>query len=177
MNNVEKNKSLKVITKHIFQHNVYVKQMTYPDANSTYHGHHHDYDHITLIAAGKVKVKFKAIPEMNIPEETKEYSAVDTFVTRAFREHEITSLEPNTVVCCVHAIRDSEGDILAIPPRVGHEQDPDEKFESWHKACEAMSEIKKTRMAFSATPQDLNEMYKRAEKEGTLVSGSQDMLL
>lgn len=177
MSNVEKNKGKAVEVKHLYQHNVYIKQMTYRDAGTTYHGHHHDYDHVTLIVSGRVRVKFKSIPEMNIPDEVREYTGVDMFVTRSFREHEITSLEPNTVVCCVHALRNEDGDIIELDYNEENKHDPDLKFQSWADAKQALGNEKRKRIAFTATPKELNNMYKRAEKEGVLVEGSQDILV
>lgn len=177
MSQVQKNKGNGVKTRHIYQHNIYLKEMTYPTAGMSYHGHHHDFDHVTMIASGGVRVVFGAIPEMGIPEETREYRAVDMFVTRSFREHTITSLEPNTVVCCVHAIRNEEGEIINLAAREGHEHDPDEKFQSWNDAAQAVGNLRRGRLAFTANVKELDEMYKRAEEEGVLVPGSGDMLV
>lgn len=176
MSNVEKNKDLKMEVNHIYQHNVYVKEMRFTESNQTYCGHHHDYDHVTMVAAGKVRVKFAAIPEAGIEEEVKEYNAVSTFVTRSFREHEITALTPDTVVCCIHAIRDVNGEIIVPEIDEEHKHDPDHKFHSMNQVARTIGK-KSGRMAFTATEQDKDKMFKRAEKEGTLVQGSGDMLL
>lgn len=166
----------KVKTQHVYQHNVYLKQMNFDDPNITYCGHHHDYDHVTLVASGSVRVKFAAVPEAGIPEEYREYKAVSTFVTRSFREHEITSLEPNTVVCCVHAVREENGEIIVPHVDEEHRHDPDHKFQSAQQVADTVG-AKSARWAFDATLQDKDRMFKRAEKEGTLKEGSQDDLI
>ncbi len=167
---------LNIETEHVMQHNVYLKKMNFKEENITYCGHYHDYDHDTLIAAGKVRVKFSAIPEMGIAEETKEYSAVSTFVTRSFREHEITSLAPDTVVCCIHGIREKDGEIIVPVIMEEHHHNPDFKFHSW-------GEFKKTygnvagRVAFTADIEKKQELFNRAVKEGTMKEGSGDDLI
>lgn len=150
--------------------------MNFDDPNITYCGHHHDYDHVTLVASGSVRVKFAAVPEAGIPEEYREYKAVSTFVTRSFREHEITSLEPNTVVCCVHALRDENGEIIVPHVDEEHHHDPDHKFHSSKEVAATVGK-KPGRMAFTASEKDLDTMFERAEKEGTLKEGSQDDLI
>ena len=171
-----KNKDINMEVNHAYQHNIYLKEMKFPDAGTTYCGHHHDYDHVTLVASGRVSVKFGAVPAAGIPEETREYSAVSMFVTRSFREHEITSLEPNTTVCCVHALRDENGEVVFPEIDDDHLHDPDHKF---HSSKEVAATVGKRlgRMAFTASPIDLQKMFERGEKEGTLVPGSQDQLL
>lgn len=171
-----KNVGKEIDTKLIFQHNIFVKQMNFGDANVTYCGHHHDYDHVTLVASGKVRVKFAAVPEAGIPEEVKEYTGVSTFITRSFREHEITSLEPNTVVCCVHAVREENGEIVVPEVDDEHRHDPDHKFHGWGD-IEKIVGKKPQRMAFTAQPVDLDKMIRRADEEGTLVTNSADKLL
>lgn len=173
----EKNTDINMSTEHIMQHNVYVKKMSFPEKDTVYCGHHHDYDHVTMVTKGRVRVKFLAVPEAGIDEEVKEYSAVETFVTRSFREHEITTLEPETVVCCIHAIREENGNPVVPEVPSEHLHDPDYKFHSWEKVSAALKDKKIQRRAFTATLEDKHKMIVRAEKEGTLVAGSGDMLL
>ena len=97
---------------HSYQHNVYVKTMRFKESGFMYCGHHHTYDHVTLVASGKVRVKFGAVPEGNLPEEEKEYTGSSMFVTRSYREHEITALEDKTVCSCIHAIKTTDNEIV-----------------------------------------------------------------
>ena len=176
MEQKHENNKKSVVTNHVYQHNVYLKEMKFEDG-ATYCGHHHDYDHITLVASGKVRVKFGAVPQAGIPEETREYTAVSTFVTRSFREHEITSLEPNTVVCCVHALRDVNGEVIIPEMDEEHHHDPDHKLQSQKDFDAALGDAKLGRKAFTATDVELDQMIKRADKEGTLVENSGDQLI
>lgn len=166
--------NMPVITDHIYQHNVYMKKMCFDRAETVYQGHHHHYDHVTLVASGKVKVKFAAVPEANLEEEVKEYSGVSMFVTRAFRTHEITALEDNTVVCCVHAVRDDNGEVIDIPSDITQPVDSEESLKKI--LIEQNKKIERGR-AFTATTAKKLELIERAEEEGTLVPGSGDMLI
>jgi hypothetical protein len=169
----EKNKKIKMNVRNIYQHNIFMREMSFPESHTTYCGHHHFYDHVTMVASGKVRVKFNAVPEANIPEEIKEYSAVDMFVTRSFRTHEITSLEPNTTVCCIHAIREKNGEIVEpqLPDNLKH--DTNFKFKDVYE-IEAITDKKLKRVMFDAYPADLKKLLDRGNVEGTVVPGSQD---
>jgi len=146
---------------HSYQHNVYVKTMTFKQSGLTYCGHHHTYDHVTLVASGKVRVKFEAVLEGDLPEEEMEYIGSSMFVTRSYRKHEITALEDNTVVCCIHAIRNVEGEIIVydVP---SHIDDAKEKL---------------ALMAYDMTPEEKLKSILRAEEEGTLQPGNADLLI
>lgn len=167
----KKNKNINLKVRNIYQHNIYIREMTFPDSHTTYCGHHHFYDHVTLVASGRVRVKFDSIPQANIPEEIKEYGAVDMFVTRSFRTHEITSLEPNTVVCCIHALREKDGNILEPEVLEEHKHNTDLRYSK-----EEMLAIAKNtkRISLDANSVELGRLLKRGDKEGTAVPGSQD---
>ena len=88
--------------------NVFVKMHHFLDAGDTHEGHAHAFDHITLLAAGKVMMK-------NDNGE-KEFTAPHLIVTPKGIKHQFTALEANTVFCCIHAIRDGDGvDDVASP--------------------------------------------------------------
>lgn len=163
-----------VSTEHIYQHNLYMKKMVFDKAETVYQGHHHTYDHVTLVASGKVRVKFNAVPEANLDEEVKEYTGVSMFVTRAFRTHEVTALEDNTVVCCVHVVRDSDGEVVDIPSDVDR---PVESVEALKEILDKQNKTLEKGLAFTATTAQKLELIDKAEKEGTLVKGSGDMLI
>ena len=164
---------LNVETEHVMQHNVYLKKMNFKEENITYCGHYHEYDHVTLIASGRVRVKFSSIPEMGIPEEIKEYSAVSTFVTRSFREHEITSLEPNTMVCCIHGIREDNGEIIVPKTELENLHDPDHKFHNWKEYKNYYGNVGGG-LAYTANVKQKLDLFDRAVKEGTMKEGSGD---
>jgi quercetin dioxygenase-like cupin family protein len=68
------------------------------------HGHTHQFDHLTLLASGKLRVTVNGVGT--------DYSAPHMIYIHKDHEHELVALEDNTVAFCIHALRDKEGDIL-----------------------------------------------------------------
>ena len=86
--------------------NVFVKLHQFINAGDTHQGHAHVFDHITLLATGKVLMKHD--------NGQQEFTAPHLIVTPKGITHQFTALEPGTVFCCIHAIRDgSEVDDVA----------------------------------------------------------------
>ena len=74
----------------------------------THEGHSHSFDHITLLANGSVN--------MVHDNGQAEYKAPHLIVTPKGIKHQFTALEPNTVFCCIHAIREKDDlDAVASP--------------------------------------------------------------
>lgn len=86
--------------------NVFVKLHHFVNVNDTHKGHAHTFDHITLLARGRVLMKHD--------KGEQEFSAPHLIVTPKGVVHQFVALEPHTVFCCVHALRAEDGDI--IPP-------------------------------------------------------------
>jgi mannose-6-phosphate isomerase-like protein (cupin superfamily) len=80
--------------------NTWIKQMQFAKRGDIHAGHKHTFDHQTLVGAGKVKV--------TVDGKVSEFTAPTIIFIRAGLEHEIESLEDNTVCYCIHAIRDGE---------------------------------------------------------------------
>jgi quercetin dioxygenase-like cupin family protein len=78
--------------------NVFVKMHRFINAGDTHEGHAHAFDHITLLATGKVLMKHD--------NGEREFTAPHLIVTPKGITHQFTALEPGTVFCCIHAIRD-----------------------------------------------------------------------
>ena len=78
--------------------NIFVKLHHFVSTGDTHEGHAHVFDHITLLAAGSVLMKHD--------KGEKTYKAPHLIVTPKGITHQFTALEPNTVFCCIHAIRD-----------------------------------------------------------------------
>ena len=86
--------------------NVFVKLHHFLRVGDTHNGHAHVFDHITLLSSGKVLMKHD--------NGEQEYTAPHLIVTPKGVTHQFIALEPNTVFCCIHAIRDgSEVDQVA----------------------------------------------------------------
>lgn len=84
--------------------NVFVRMMRFKKAGTEYDGHSHKFDHISLLAAGSVRMKH----DKNGGGE-QVFSAPYLIVVSKGVEHQFTSLEDNTVLCCIHAVRDGDG--------------------------------------------------------------------
>lgn len=172
MNNNKHANNDRVKMEHAFQHNIYVKKMLFEQQGTVYCGHHHSYDHITLVSSGKVRVRFGPVPEAFLPPEEKEYAATSMFITRSFREHEIMSLEDNTVVCCIHAIRQEDGQIIDPPSELSGQT-----ITSFDQLSQLLGNQKSGKIAFDPTTAEKFEMLERALEEGTLVADSGDKLI
>ena len=97
--------------------NVFVKLHMFVNAGDTHQGHAHLFDHITLLACGSVHMKHD--------NGEQEFVAPQLIVTPKGVTHQFTALEPNTVFCCIHAIRDgSDVDNIA-----SQDITPDQAFE------------------------------------------------
>lgn len=79
--------------------NVLVKLHHFLEKNDTHEGHAHEFDHITLLASGKVLMKHD--------NGEQEFTAPHLIVTPKGISHQFTALEPNTVFCCIHAVSDT----------------------------------------------------------------------
>jgi quercetin dioxygenase-like cupin family protein len=88
--------------------NVFVKIHHFVRVGDTHQGHAHTFDHITLLSSGAVK--------MVHDNGEQEYKAPHLIVTPKGVKHQFTALEPNTVFCCIHAIREKDDlDAIARP--------------------------------------------------------------
>lgn len=94
--------------------NVLVKLHHFLRVGDTHQGHAHTFDHITLLASGAVR--------MVHDNGEVEYKAPHLIVTPKGITHQFTALEPHTVFCCVHAIRDGDGVDDVASPDVTPEQ-------------------------------------------------------
>jgi len=87
---------------------VYVRHMVFENIGDIELGHSHQFDHQTLVAKGSIKVKANG-------KETV-FTAPHCVFIKAGVEHELTSLEEDTVVYCIHALRDGTDVCDIIPP-------------------------------------------------------------
>jgi quercetin dioxygenase-like cupin family protein len=87
--------------------NIFARQIHFQNAGDTELGHKHEFDHLTLLAKGKVKVTVNG--------QESEFTAPTMIYIRAELIHEITALTDNSVMYCIHGLRDAQksGDIIA----------------------------------------------------------------
>jgi hypothetical protein len=87
---------------------VYVRQMTFKKAGDREEGHAHVFDHQTLVASGSVEVE--------VDGNKKVFKAPHIVFIKKDAVHELTALEDNTVVYCIHALRDGSDVCDIIDP-------------------------------------------------------------
>lgn len=84
--------------------NVYVRMINLPKIGCGVKGHSHPYDHMTLLSSGAVKVTCEGIE--------RDITAPCIFLTGALKIHSFVATADNTVLSCIHVLRDEQGEIL-----------------------------------------------------------------
>ncbi len=87
--------------------NVWVRQNVLAKAGDKQQGHAHSFDHVTLLAKGKVKVTVTG-------HEPKEFTAPTFIVIKKEFEHAFQALEDDTLWYCVFAMRDVDGEVVDV---------------------------------------------------------------
>ena len=77
--------------------NVWIKLMTFKNPGDYAPGHKHIFNHASLLTAGSVVVE--------VDRKKKTFRAPAIIYIEKDKEHNIIALEPNTVVSCIHALR------------------------------------------------------------------------
>jgi quercetin dioxygenase-like cupin family protein len=78
--------------------NMYTRMMVFAKAGDIEVGHSHQFDHMTLLASGRVRI--------TTGDAEKVFSAPNIVYIKKDVVHQLEALEPNTVVFCIHALRD-----------------------------------------------------------------------
>jgi quercetin dioxygenase-like cupin family protein len=86
--------------------NLFSRQMHFKKAGDTEAGHTHPFDHLTLLAAGGLRVTVNG--------KSSEFKAPHMIYIKAEHNHELVALEDDTIAYCIHALRtgEREEDIL-----------------------------------------------------------------
>lgn len=86
--------------------NLFSKMMHFEKAGDVEQGHVHQFDHLTLLAHGALKVTVDGV--------STDFTAPHMIYIAKDKNHELVALEDNTVAYCIHALRDGNqvGDIL-----------------------------------------------------------------
>lgn len=86
--------------------NLYSRMMHFKRVGDMEEGHKHQFDHLTLLAKGSLKVTMEGV--------ATEFTAPHMIYIRADKNHELVALEDDTVAYCIHALRGNNdtGDIL-----------------------------------------------------------------
>jgi hypothetical protein len=85
--------------------NLWSRMMHFESVGDTEYGHTHQFDHLTLLAKGKLKVTVEGI--------ATEFEAPHMIYIQKDKNHELVALEAGTVAYCIHALRVADqSDIL-----------------------------------------------------------------
>jgi quercetin dioxygenase-like cupin family protein len=85
--------------------NLFSRMMHFEKAGDIEIGHTHQFDHLTLLAKGKLKVTVEGV--------SSEFTAPHMIYIHKDKVHELEALTDETVAYCIHALHDKEtGEIL-----------------------------------------------------------------
>ncbi len=87
--------------------NVWVKLMHFKNPGDYIPGHIHNFDHMSLLSKGSVEVLTEG--------EVTTFTAPTLIYIRKGSRHQITALTENTVLSCIHALRDDQKSENIIP--------------------------------------------------------------
>lgn len=85
--------------------NLFSRMMHFKKAGDIEQGHTHQFDHLTLLAKGRLKV--------TVDGQSTEFTAPQMIYIHKDKFHVLEALTDETVAYCIHALRDkTDGDIL-----------------------------------------------------------------
>lgn len=90
--------------------NLFSRMMHFEKAGDIEIGHTHQFDHLTLLAKGKLKVTVDGI--------ASEFTAPHMIYIHKDKLHELEALTDETVAYCIHALRDKETNEILDPSMI-----------------------------------------------------------
>jgi quercetin dioxygenase-like cupin family protein len=90
--------------------NLFSRMMRFEKAGDTEIGHTHQFDHLTLLAKGKLKVTVEGV--------SSEFTAPHMIYIHKDKRHELQALTDETVAYCIHALRDKENNEILDPSMI-----------------------------------------------------------
>lgn len=81
--------------------NVAIRMMHFQNAEDTHNGHIHNFDHLSILSNGSIRVEFN--------DGVQEYTAPCVITVPKLVRHKFIAKENNTILSCVHAVRDGNG--------------------------------------------------------------------
>jgi quercetin dioxygenase-like cupin family protein len=90
--------------------NLWLRQMAFAKAGDANEGHVHNYDHMTLLAYGSVRV--------HVDGQTTDFKAPHSIFISKGKSHFIEALEDGTIAYCVHALRDADTEDILDPSQI-----------------------------------------------------------
>lgn len=98
-----------------FYGNIWVRLNILNAPGDVFPGHKHQFDHVSLLATGAVRVEVEGYPP-------KDFQAPCMLLIRKEHGHKFTALTENTTWYCIHAMRNMNGEVL--DPLMPEEFDP-----------------------------------------------------
>ena len=90
--------------------NLYSRMMHFVKAGDIEIGHTHQFDHLTLLAKGKLKVTVEGV--------ATQFTAPHMIYIHKDKVHELEALTDQTVAYCIHALRDKETNEILDPSMI-----------------------------------------------------------
>ena len=90
--------------------NLYSRMMHFKRAGDIEQGHTHQFDHLTLLAKGKLKVTVDGV--------ATEFTAPHMIYIQKYKVHKLEALTDETVAYCIHALRDKENNEIIDPSMI-----------------------------------------------------------
>ena len=90
--------------------NLFSRMMHFEKAGDIEVGHTHQFDHLTLLAKGKLQV--------TVDGDVTEFTAPQMIYIRKDKVHELVALTDNTVAYCIHALRDKDNNEILDPSMI-----------------------------------------------------------
>ena len=84
--------------------NVFIRMMSFEKAGDIEEGHTHEFDHVTLLSKGSLKITSDGKETI--------FTAPHLIFIAKDKEHRLEALEDGTTACCIHGVRDDSGDII-----------------------------------------------------------------
>lgn len=81
--------------------NLWSRMMHFENSGDIEQGHTHPFDHLTLLASGKLQI--------TVDGQVTTFQAPHMIYIHKDKKHELVALEDNTVAYCIHALRDGNG--------------------------------------------------------------------
>jgi quercetin dioxygenase-like cupin family protein len=90
--------------------NLFSRMMRFEKAGDIEIGHTHQFDHLTLLAKGKLKVTVEGV--------STEFTAPHMIYIHKDKVHELEALTDETVAYCIHALRDKNTNEIIDPSMI-----------------------------------------------------------
>jgi quercetin dioxygenase-like cupin family protein len=90
--------------------NLYSRQMHFLKAGDIEYGHTHQFDHLTLLAKGKLKVTVDGVSTV--------FTAPHMIYIHKDKFHELEALVDETVAYCIHALRNKDNTEILDPSMI-----------------------------------------------------------